>query len=326
MKRYFLQSVIIEQQIDQKKEINESKTEQKNENNDNEMFDGWYSEDEHSPVKLNIANLRHFKVNFDQIISQKEARLKTEEKRPFIVAKRGKHKRRLDKEDTIYYTKPKMNFEYNKATRVGFLMADKNFKEVRYKEKNKNKYNGICNEEFLILKNKKRNTKKIGYLQLLSDGDTEYYVEVIRKIGYKWLFILFGIIIAICVLINAADKNNWNFNTKNLTFYKTKEVTNYTETTLELSVNAVSICRDNKLNVNMTTKEVDDITFDVEMYIGNKLIYQRKDLKAGEGLDNIQLNDEMEPGNYFCTLNCDYYKNKNYRGTLETNFTIRVVQ
>ncbi|MBD5508842.1 MAG: hypothetical protein HDR05_12565 [Lachnospiraceae bacterium] len=271
-----------------------------------------------------IEGLKSYSLSFDNIVTYKEARTSIEEKRPFIVAKRGKKASVTEDIDTIYKTSTKMKISKN-SQRVGFIVADSKPKKVTLNNKNRNKFKGIVNNEFLITKKKKFNHKKVGYLPLIeSTADKELFVEVITNRGYTWLVAISLIMCLLGLIINTKDFDGWHFKKDNLVFYKTKEITEYKENELQVSLNATPVLSNGEININLESEKVDGITYVAKLYDENKnLVFKSDTIEAGEGIEKISLNKEIGAGEYEYKLICETYKNGGYIGEVESDIIIK---
>lgn len=294
--------------------------------NDYESFKNEHSSKITKTIR-NIDGFRKYNLSTDCVITHKEARTSIEEKRPFVVAKRGKKSGIAEDIDTIYKTLPKMRIADKNVQRIGFIVAGQKASQLNLKEKKKDKYRGVINDEFLITKKKSFNYKKIGYLPLEeSTASKDLYVEVTANRGYKWLAILIIIIGLISVFIGLKDWDGWHFAKKGLTLYKTAEVIEYTESELNITHNATPTLKDGSVNLNLSSEQTEGITFVTRLYLVNteELIYESEEMQAGEGVAKIELSTELETGEHECRLVCESYKNGNYLGTVESSLLITV--
>lgn len=354
MKQLFLRSVRIEEHTEERENIVYKENEQGEAELD--MFEGWYDDYDSHEVKLdnirtehatgfnmedyesevnkhtstvkttisNIDGFRKYSLDTECVVTHKEARTAIEEKRPFIVAKRGKKLGMAEEVDTIYKTLPKMKISNKNVQRIGFLIADE--RATQCKLKDKKKYRGIANDEFLITKKKGFNQKKIGYLPLEETTATkDLYVEVTTNRGYKWLIVLLLIICLICLFIATRDLADWHFNKNGLTFYKTKEITEFEENELSISLNATPFLKSGSVNLNLSSEYAEGVTYVARLYDENSnLIYESEELKAGEGISKIELLKDLSIGKHECALICESFKNENYLGTIESSLTLNV--
>ena len=356
MKALFLRSVKPEEHEETVENIVLTKDEQGNDTID--PFEGWYDDydsdstqaeieetkaatgfdlsdyDEYvnghsSTITRNIKNtdgFNHYSFDYDFSVTHKQARTMTEEKRPFVVAKNGKKKSIAEEIDTIYHPAVKMKIEDKSVQRLGFVLADDKAKQFKLKDKKKKNFKGIISDEYLILKKKPFNTKKVGYIKLQESTETKnLYVEVVQGRGYGWLIAFLGILCVLGLIIFTRDYKDWHFNLDGLTIYKTKEVTEYKESELEISLNATPVLKDGYVNLNLSSEPVDGITYIARLYTEeNELVYESEELKAGEEVDKIELITELLVGEHECTLICETYRNGNYLGTLESNLVLQV--
>jgi hypothetical protein len=281
-------------------------------------------------VYNNIFGFPKYMFDVDTQVTLKEARTSIEEKKSFIIDKHGSKKKSPEKNDYVYKTLPKMPIENQNVERLGFISASKEFKLTRIKKPKH--YKGVIQNEILITSNKKFNNKKIGYLPITRENntynnpnETKYYVEVTEDRGCKWLIILLIIIIAIMLFFGTRDYQNWHFDKNWLTVYKTKEVTEYINSELQISLNATPVLRDGVVNINLTSDSNDGITYIAKLYDNdNNLLYESSEMEAGEGLNNISLDKIPDNELTECTLICDSYRNGNYIGSVESTLELKV--
>lgn len=274
-----------------------------------------------------IKDYDRYNFDIENVISQKEARTMIEEKRPFIVSKVGERKV-LEYKDIVYHTTPKMkiNTMGNKGiVRLGYILADQQPKKIKVKRDLK-KYKGIVENEFMILKKRPINTKKIGYLKLDESTDSEdIYVEVVTSRGIKWMLALCGILGVLCLVGFTMKNNDWHMNINGLTIYKTEERIDYTESELKISLNATPVLKDGKVNLKLTSEKVDGISYIPTIYDEkNRILWEGEELQAGDGVDFITPEVELGVGEYDCTLKCESYRNGSFLGIVESDFVLKV--
>jgi phage antirepressor YoqD-like protein len=278
-------------------------------------------------VFTNIDGFKKYNINTNQVVDIKTARTSIEEKRPFIVAKRGKKLSRTEDMDTIYRTSPKMEISDKSVYRLGFIEVSDRAKEVNIKNKKKNQFRGIANDEFMITKKKGFNQKKIGYLKLEeSTPSKDLYVEVTTNRGYKWLLALCGVMCLIGLFIYTRDYSDWHLNLDKMRIYKTKETVEYQESELAIRLNATPVLKDGYVNLNLSSDDADGVTYIARLYLSDsdKLLYESKELQAGEGIGQIEISEELEEGKYDCYLKCESYRNGNYIGDVESTLQLKV--
>lgn len=326
MKQLFLRSVKIKKHKKDKQSIQNEV-----DHNDN-MIDSElgfdledYEQEKQDTEDSNIEGLKNYSFSFENIVTYKEARTSIEEKRPFIVAKRGRKTNVAEEVDTIYKTLPKMKISKN-AQRIGFIVVDDKPRKITFKDRNKNRYRGVINNEFLITKKKEFNHKKVGYLPLInSSSDKELYVEVITDRGYLWLVTIL-IIMCLCgLIVNTKDFDGWHFKKENFIIYKTQEALEYKDNELQVTLNATPVLNDGYMNINLSSEEADNITYIARLYDeNNTLIFESQSIKAGEGIESIALENELDAGEYEYKLICETFKNNNYIGEIESDIILKV--
>ncbi|MCM1220902.1 MAG: hypothetical protein NC548_41095 [Lachnospiraceae bacterium] len=292
------------------------------ESNDN--FDENFYDTNTEKVSLS-GGLEAFNISTDHIVTYKEARTSTEEKRPFIVSK-GDNRNLVNDRDTIYKTLPKMRINSRDNQRLGFVIADKKQKTKKIKEKRTHKYRGIANESFLIYKKKPFNYKKIGYLYINdSPGAVDLYVEVVTNKGYKWLLYMLALIFCLGLFIFLKDWDGWHINLEKFTLYKTEESIKYNENDLSISFNAAPVCTDGKVNINLSSEPLEDMNYTAKIYDENEnIIYISNKINAGDKIDEIELSQIPEVGTHTCRILCDSYKGERYMGSVESTLTLNV--
>lgn len=272
-----------------------------------------------------IKDYDRYNFDIENVISQKEARTMIEEKRPFIVSKVGERKV-LESKDIVYHTTPKMKINGNKGiVRLGYIIADQQPKKIKVK-RDLRKYKGIIENEFMILKKRPINTKKIGYLKLDESTDSEdIYVEVVTSRGVKWVLALCGIIVVLCLVGFTMKNNDWHLNMNGLTIYKTEERIDYTESELKISLNATPVLKDGKANLKLTSEKADGISYIPTIYDEkDRILWEGEELQAGDGVDFITPDVELGVGEYDCTLKCESYRNGSFLGVVESDFVLKV--
>ena len=272
-----------------------------------------------------IKDYDRYNFDIENVISQKEARTMIEEKRPFIVSKVGERKV-LESKDIVYHTTPKINTMGNRGiVRLGYIIADQQPKKIKVK-RDLRKYKGIIENEFMILKKRPINTKKIGYLKLDESTDSEdIYVEVVTSRGVKWVLALCGIIVVLCLVGFTMKNNDWHLNMNGLTIYKTEERIDYTESELKISLNATPVLKDGKANLKLTSEKADGISYVPTIYDEkNRILWEGEELQAGDGVDFITPDVELGVGEYDCTLKCESYRNGSFLGVVESGFVLKV--
>lgn len=132
----------------------------------------------------NTDGFNAYSFDYSFKVTAKQARTMIEEKRPFIILKLGKKRNLVEEIDNIYHTSPKMKIEDKSIQRLGFVIADEKQRQFKLKDKNKAHYKGVIDGEYLILKKKPFNSKKVGYIKLQeSTQQKDLYVEVITNRG-----------------------------------------------------------------------------------------------------------------------------------------------
>jgi len=303
--------------------------EENGESNDITGFN--FSDYDNSKKKIfkNTDGFKPYSFDYEYLVTHKQARTMIEEKRPFIVSKLGTKRNVVEDTDNIYHTVPKMKIEDKSIQRLGFVLADEKVTKFRLKDKKKKRYKGVINDEYLILKKKPFNTKKIGYIKLQeSTRQKDLYVEVITNRGYKWLAALLLILGLTGLYINTKDWEGWHINLDKLRIYKTEEITEYKESELVISLNGTPVLKNGFININLSSEYTENITYVALLYDeNNNLIYESDEINAGEGISKIEeteLKGIMTTGEHECILICESYRNNNYIGSVESDLVLNV--
>ena len=312
-------------------------------------FEGWYDNDtvedrgsflgedykksaQRSKIEVLVRNIDIFNkytIDTDYVVEHKVARTSVEEKRPFIVYKSGEKVNKLEDVDIIYKTDIKMPIINKRVQRVGYVIADETKKTIKLSKKenkNKDRYSGVINDRALIYKKKKMNHKKIGYMKLLeSTQDKDLFVEVIANRGYKWLAALFMIMCLTLLIVNNKNYDNWHFNFDNFRLFKSQEATEIEQSQLAISLNVSPVVENGSCNLYLSSVENEGITYIAKLYNEDKTkIWESERISAGQGIDTIRIQEDLQVGNYKCILKCDTYKGNKYLGTVESQITLEV--
>lgn len=326
MKCLFLENVKVMEQSKNVKPASEINISTEDIESDEPFGDSFYDSVPTNNIVTNIDNFTKYNISLDYIVTHKQARTDTEERKPFIVSKIGDNKSNIDSRDTIYKSSSKMKIVDKDTQRIGFVKANKKFKKVKLKERRKHKYRGIANDSFLICKKKPYNCKKIGYLQLRESTRTkDLYVEVVTNKGYTWLVYLLLLFMTIGMLMFAKDWDGWHFDINKLNLYKISEMTEYKENDLSVIFNAAPIYKDGKVNINISSEYIEDINYTIELYDENKkLLYESNRINSGDTIEEIELLEVPEVGEHTCILKCHSYKKDRYMGSIESDLTLSI--
>ena len=315
MNKLYLSSVKIEETVEAVEENPVAET---------STTDAFFNDYDNQNVITNIDEFNNYNLGYDSIVTYKEARTAVEEKRPFIIDKIGQNKE-IENTDKIYKTLSKMKIANKMVERVGFIQVYNKPKQIKIKERNKKKYRGIANEAFLITKKKSFNQKKIGYLPLQeSTVDKDLYVEITTSRGYQWLLILIMLLGILGFIFATKDWDGWNFNLDRLTLYKTQETVEYKESALSIGFNATTVVENGNVNILLTSEFAEGLTYKAMIYDeNNNLLFESDEIQAGDGLNNISLNDNYSADSNYCTLACETFRNGNYIGTVESELVFK---
>lgn len=166
------------------------------------------------------------------------------------------------------------------------------------------------------------------------------YVEIVESRGIGRFVYLAALIIVILFVFNTFKNSdmgkNWSLDGLNL--IRTQEQTIETETNIELTMNATPTLEENKLNLNLTSQSVDNISFTVEI-IDNETkerVYSTEEqLPSGSSIDTIEINSSLYDNNTdeslyrTATVRCKTYKGDKssggkYIGEIEQAIEIKI--
>lgn len=165
-------------------------------------------------------------------------------------------------------------------------------------------------------------------------GSVQRYVEIVENRGMGRFIFLIAIFIVIWFIINtllhSPLTDNWSLDGLNL--IKTEEQTIETETNIELTMNATPTLKENELNINLSSVEVEGITFTVEI-IDNEtkvVIYKSEELPSGTEIEQIEINNSLYENNTDENLygqaivRCETFKEGKYLGEIEQDIEIKI--
>ena len=178
------------------------------------------------------------------------------------------------------------------------------------------------------------------------ENSVQRYVEVVEDIGIKRFIYIFLLLITIAfsyrTLKNSSLAEDWNFDPKNLILFKTEEQTIFNENNIEIGMNVTPTFKNNVINLNLISEEVDNISFTCEI-IDNETglnLYKSDELiKSGTSITNIEIKEEEVPEElreiYFssnenniyrsATVRCETYKGLDeYLGDIEQQIQIKI--
>lgn len=165
-------------------------------------------------------------------------------------------------------------------------------------------------------------------------GGVQRYVEIIEDRGIGRFIFIVALIIVIWFIINnllhSPLADNWSLDGLNL--IKTEEQTIETETNIELSMNATPTLKENELNINLTSVEVDKITFTVELIDDETgiVIYESEELPSGASIDTIFIENSLYENNTDenlyrqAVVRCETFKEGKYLGEVEQTIEIKI--
>lgn len=277
-----------------------------------------------------MSEIQQFSFDYDWQVSKKEALVSIEAKSPFVVGKIGNSKAKIEETDRVYRTIPKIKYTDNKrARRIGYVEVTDKVKVQRVNPSKSKNIVGIVSDDYLITKKKGFNQRKIGYIKLKDDDSgIDKYVEITKSKGLEGVLIWLILIDLILLLMNVRLPENWNFDWKNLTLYKTEEQTEYRDNIVRIEHNAEPILKDGQLGLDLTSSgstETDGkIQFILKIVdvVSGEVIYQSEMLEAGTAIQTVEISKEYEVGEFECKIVCDTYRDSLYIGTVESVFII----
>lgn len=311
---------------------------QTTQNKDNDDLD-IYSDSLYEDVKRKIYvrstdNLERMTVDTSYRVTKREALTSIEAKTPFIVGKIDGKKLRIDENDIIYKTIPKMQHQDRKrAMRIGYIQVSDKLKCRHLKLENNENIVGLLHDDYIITKKKGFNQEKIGYIKLKDDDSgIDKYVEVTKGKGARDLFKWLLLISIIIILSNFKLPEDWHFDWKNLKLYKTEEQVEDKESIVEISHNAKAALVDNKIQLDLASKAESDtngellFTLKIIDNSSGESVFESALLEAGSSVAEIQLDKTYSNGEYDMVIECITYKNNkfNYIGTVESSFIMTV--
>lgn len=194
---------------------------------------------------------------------------------------------------------------------------------TRAKAENITAYNDrLYKQQKLLEKEVQRNNEVQRYVEVIEDRGVGHFIFLIA------LLIVIGFIIN--TLLHSPLADGWSRDGLNL--IKTEEQTIIEESSLELSMNATPTLKNNELNINLTSVEVEGITFTVEI-IDNEtkvVIYKSEELPSGTEIEQIEINNSLYENNTDenefrqVTVRCETFKEGKYLGEIEQDIEIKI--
>ena len=191
-------------------------------------------------------------------------------------------------------------------------------------------YDRLCIQKKLLEHEQERNQTE----------PIQRYVEIVESRGIGRFVYLAALIIVILFVLNTFRNSdlgkNWSLNGLNI--IKTQEQTIETETNIELTMNATPTLEENKLNLNLTSQSVENISFTVEIIdneTGERVYSTEAQLPSGTSIDTIEINSSLYDNNTdeslyrTATVRCKTYKGDNskgekYIGEIEQTIEIKI--
>lgn len=191
-------------------------------------------------------------------------------------------------------------------------------------------YDRLCIQKKLLEHEQERNQTE----------PIQRYIEIVEGRGIGRFVYLAAIIIVILFVLNTFKNSdlgkNWSLDGLNL--IKTQEQTIETETNIELTMNATPTLEENKLNLNLTSQSVENISFTVEIIdneTGERVYSTEAQLPSGTSIDTIEINSSLYDNNTdeslyrTATVRCKTYKGDNskgekYIGEIEQTIEIKI--
>lgn len=279
-------------------------------------------------------NLEKMTVDDSYRVTKREALTSIEAKTPFIVGKIDGKKLRIDENDIVYKTIPKMQHQDGKrAMRIGYIQVSDKLKCRHLKLENNENIVGLLHDDYIITKKKGFNQEKIGYIKLKDDDSgIDKYVEVTKGKGARDLLMWLLLIAIIILLSNFKLPEDWHFDWKNLKLYKTEEQIENKESIVKISHNAKAVLVDSMIQLDLTSEtesEADgELLFTLKIIDSSsgESVFESELLEAGSSVAEIKLDKAYSNGEYGMTIECITYKNNkfNYVGTVESSFIMVV--
>lgn len=190
-------------------------------------------------------------------------------------------------------------------------------------------YDRLCIQKKLLEHEQERNQTE----------PIQRYVEIVESRGIGRFVYLAAIIIVLWFVLNTFKNSdlgkNWSLDGLNL--IRTQEQTIETETNIELTMNATPTLEENKLNLNLTSQSVENISFTVEIIdneTGERVYSTEEQLPSGSSIDTIEINSSLYNNNTeeslyrTATVRCKTYKGDNnsgkYIGEVEQAIEIKI--
>lgn len=194
---------------------------------------------------------------------------------------------------------------------------------TRAKAENITAYNDrLYKQQKLLEKEVQRNNEVQRYVEVIEDRGVGHFIFLIA------LLIVIGFIIN--TLLNSPLADGWSRDGLNL--IKTEEQTIMEESNLELSMNATPTLKNNELNINLTSVEVEGITFTVEIIDKETkvVVYKSEELPSGAEIEQIEINNSLYENNTDenefrqATVRCETFKEGKYLGEIEQDIEIKI--
>lgn len=193
-------------------------------------------------------------------------------------------------------------------------------------------YDRICIQKKLLEHEQERNQTE----------PIQRYIEIVESRGIGRFVYLAAIIIVLWFVLNTFKNSdlgkNWSLDGLNI--IKTQEQTIETETNIELTMNATPTLEENKLNLNLTSQSVENISFTVEIIdneTGERVYSTEAQLPSGTSIDTFEINSSLYDNNTdeslyrTATVRCKTYKGDNrgdnggkYIGEVEQTIEIKI--
>ena len=192
-------------------------------------------------------------------------------------------------------------------------------------------YDRLCIQKKLLEHEQERNQTE----------PIQRYIEIVESRGIGRFVYLAALIIVILFVLNTFKNSdlgrNWSLDGLNL--IKIQEQTIETETNIELTMNATpTLSEENKLNLNLTSQSVENISFTVEIIdneTGERVYSTEAQLPSGTSIDTFEINSSLYDNNTdeslyrTATVRCKTYKGDNskgekYIGEIEQTIEIKI--
>lgn len=177
-------------------------------------------------------------------------------------------------------------------------------------------YDRICTQKKLLEHEQERDQTE----------PIQRYIQIVESRGIGRFVYIAAIIIVLWFVLNTFKNSGLTegWSRDGLNIIKTQEQTIETETNIELTMNATpTLSEENKLNLNLTSQSVENISFTVEIIdneTGERVYSTEAQLPSGTSIDTVEINSSLYDNNTgeslyrTATVRCKTYKGNNSQG------------